>query len=82
VAISSLLPEALSQSNCHKHSRSRATATHDLDSASQENTFALTRFESLCDDNMLDKEMTSCAEDLVCHLRPGLFQKFFREGKL
>jgi hypothetical protein len=49
--------------------------THDpfdlyLESASRDNTFALTRLGSLCEDNMLDEEMTSRARDLVCRLRP------------
>jgi hypothetical protein len=61
----------------HNDSRRSTTATHHpfdlyLDSASRENTFALTRLGSLCEDGMLDEEMTSRAEDLVCRLRPDL----------
>jgi hypothetical protein len=37
-----------------------------------EKHFALTRRGNLCEDNMLDEEMTSCAEDLVCRLRPDV----------
>jgi hypothetical protein len=58
------------------HSWSSTTVTHHqplylyLESASGQNTFALTLLGSLCEDNMLDEEMTSRAEDLVCRLRP------------
>jgi hypothetical protein len=58
----------------HNHSRSTGVSHHPfdlyLDSASRENTFALTRLGSLCEDNMLDEEMTSRANDLLCRLRP------------
>ncbi len=47
------------------HSRSTDVTHHPfdlyLDSASRENTFALTRLGSLCEDNMLDEVMTSPA---------------------
>jgi hypothetical protein len=72
--------EALSQSSSTTdehdsyHSQSAVAHRHPfdlyLDSASHENTFALTRLGSLCEDNMLDKKMTSRAKDLVCSLRP------------
>jgi hypothetical protein len=59
----------------HNHSQRSTTVTRDpfdlyLDSASRENTFALTRLGSLCEDSMPDEEMTSRAEDLVCRSRP------------
>jgi hypothetical protein len=59
----------------HSHSHSPSAFAHHpfdlyLDSASRENTFALTRLGSLCDDNMLDEEMTRRATNLARRLRP------------
>jgi hypothetical protein len=72
---SEAMTQSITTTNEHDHKNSRSAVTHHpfdlyLDSASRENTFALTRLGSLCEDNKLDEEMTNRAKDLVCRLRP------------
>jgi hypothetical protein len=69
------MSQSSSTTDDHDNYHSRSAVTHDpfdlyLVSASRENTFELTRLGSLCEDNMLDEEMTSHAKDRVCRLRP------------